>query len=975
MNLKKITSALVCLALMIGLVPAGTAFAEADSFTNAWGDVIRKEDCLYYEDFENYTGSDFNISSDITDKGYWHNEVTGDGKGNRYMRYYATPKSAAFDADDAKNLIANKEILPATEEINNKGWYEIGYTYYVGDMRAYMTNIFGVYMDKSIVSRLASHNWSYPQWLRHWTGANYPDGFFERNGWSIKDPIAIKVILDASTGDIVQYYKYGSTAGDVKSYGNNTSNPGYNTKIKIGSKANINLRISCDEDPVKTSERIGYAAAEEPSFMIDNLYVKKLPTYELSFDKNDGTGIIKTQVVSPVSEPQLPAPERDGWQFAGWYLEPECENVFDKDRVSGDKVTIYAKWLKIHTISFVTDCDTQIAPIQTVESKITMPEAPKKIGYEFSGWYSDSTFETPFDGSGISGDMTIHVKWILAHKITFETNGGEPVEPIYTVKGVESVPDAVRVGYRFDGWFTDEDLTQPFDCTDVSEDITVYAKWTRKHVITFETNGGEPIEPYYTLEDIEELPKAVKPGFGFEGWYTDRELTKVFDAESISEDITLYAKYSNIIFHEDFENDTENAWLKTACPNGWESLAAQGYGVVKDRKGNYEYHCAEEPGNYIDINFPNGGPGLYEIEFNARSDGKSWYLANLFSPLNGNTIVAPSHYGNGSEWIVMGQNGYMFLYKLTGTSDVDGYINIKFRVDTENKVTYAAGEYTNIIKKVFKAETSRLPFTAKGDVNGLTGIRLRMNHMSKELYKTTFYMDDIYVRKIDRPVLTASTPSEDKKDTELRPTIRLEFNQRIDSAYITTDNFNIKDENGTAIAADEYTIAEEEENGKSVIYLNLKKDLEYMTTYYINISDKVRDKSGYYLDKNYSIPFTTKPLKYEVAPKLTDRDGAIVSDISVMKGKALHASVHVRNFAGEANEKIFAAAALVDASNGRQLGYAFEEFTLGKGEEKDAVDARFEVPESAGNDLKVYYYVWNSRTERKALTDKYILPQ
>ena len=148
MNLKKITSALVCLALMIGLVPAGTAFAEADSFTNAWGDVIRKEDCLYYEDFENYTGSDFNISSDITDKGYWHNEVTGDGKGNRYMRYYATPKNAAFDADDAKNLIANKEIRPATEEINNKGWYEIGYTYYVGDMRAYMTNIFGVYMDK-----------------------------------------------------------------------------------------------------------------------------------------------------------------------------------------------------------------------------------------------------------------------------------------------------------------------------------------------------------------------------------------------------------------------------------------------------------------------------------------------------------------------------------------------------------------------------------------------------------------------------------------------------------------------------------------------------------------------------------------------------------------------------------------------------------------------------------------------------------
>ena len=970
MKLKRMMSGLLSLVLAAGMIPGTIAFAAADEFTNAWGDVIRREDCLYYEDFENYTGTDFDISSDITDKGYWHSEVTSDGKGGRYMKYYATPKEAAFDATDSLNLINNKEILPDTAEINKNGWYEIGYTYYPGDMRLYSKDIFAIQMNKSIVSRLCSHNISYPMWLRHQTGYQYPDGFFERYGWNIKGGVDIKVVLDASTGTIVQYYDYIDRTG--KKISDKVKSVGGNTKIKIGNSSNINIKVACGEDPAVTAGKHNNGVmSEKPEHGVDNVYVRKLPSYKVKFNMNDGSGkIIAEQTVSPISEFEMPNPTRSGYQFDGWYTEPECLTEFNKDEHTED-LTVYAKWLKIHTITFETDDGTKIDPIQTVSDTIEMPKDPTKFRHEFGGWFSDEDCSIPFDGTGITGDMTVYAKWTYAHEISFETNGGEAIDPIYTVNGVESVPDAVRVGYRFDGWFTDEELTNKFDCTNVTEDIKVYAAWTRKHVVSFETFGGEPIDVVYTLEDldVDKLPKAVKPGFGFEGWYLDKSLTMKFDGKNITEDITLYAKYSNVIYHEDFENNYDNEWLKLLAPNKWEQWAAEGVGVVEDKKGNHEFRVAAEANKVMQVTFPNGGDGLYEIEFKIRSETAGNFLMQpLMGPVYNGRVFGNAA-KNGSWTNLNGD--HMHLQLLMDGSNLQGYVTYKWRIDTVNKTTQMLGEYTNLVNRVIKDVGARRPFT--NDVKGLTGIALGIGVNSDA--KLPVYIDDVYVRKIEQPKMVSSTPSSGAIDTELRPEIKLLFDRKLDSATVITKNITISDEKGNELSADDYTMAESLVDGNTEISINLKKDLEYATTYTVNVASDLKDTDGYFLANSYKVEFTTKPIRYEVTPTLVDRNGDEVKDITVFKEKPVTAKLYVRNFAGGENDNLFVSAALVDEATGRQLAYSFEEVTLAKGEGKEVLNAEFQIPESVTENYKVHYYVWNSRGERKAVTDSCVLPQ
>lgn len=65
--------------------------------------------------------------------------------------------------------------------------------------------------------------------------------------------------------------------------------------------------------------------------------------------------------------------------------------------------------------------------------------------------------------------------------------------------------------------------------------------------VTFETNGGEKY-PVLEVEKDGKMSYVADPerqGYIFEGWFTDKELTKAFDInEPITNNITLYAKWS-----------------------------------------------------------------------------------------------------------------------------------------------------------------------------------------------------------------------------------------------------------------------------------------------------------------------------------------------------------------------------------------------------------------------------------------------
>lgn len=138
--------------------------------------------------------------------------------------------------------------------------------------------------------------------------------------------------------------------------------------------------------------------------------------------------------------------------------------------------------------------------------------------------------------------------------VTFNTQGGSAVSA-QTVKDGDKVtePEApTKAGVIFGGWYTSADYAKAWDFSKdvVTEDVTLYAKWASESVIvSFETNGGNEIAEQKVAKGglLANVPVPVKTGSAFDGWYTNKELTTEFNANTpIENDIKLYAKWTTI---------------------------------------------------------------------------------------------------------------------------------------------------------------------------------------------------------------------------------------------------------------------------------------------------------------------------------------------------------------------------------------------------------------------------------------------
>ncbi|RAW15973.1 hypothetical protein DC345_10770 [Paenibacillus taichungensis] len=151
-----------------------------------------------------------------------------------------------------------------------------------------------------------------------------------------------------------------------------------------------------------------------------------------------------------------------------------------------------------------------------------------------------------------SNTTSIHFSFYAPRTINFNSNGGSEVtEQTVSYGNKVIVPsDPTKAGYTFAGWYIDSALSQVFNFnnTTVTNDLTLYAKWTvNAYTINFESNGGTAV-PDQSV-DYGELVTAptdpTKVGHSFAGWYAEPELDKAFDFNtSIVQDTALYAKWT-----------------------------------------------------------------------------------------------------------------------------------------------------------------------------------------------------------------------------------------------------------------------------------------------------------------------------------------------------------------------------------------------------------------------------------------------
>lgn len=174
-------------------------------------------------------------------------------------------------------------------------------------------------------------------------------------------------------------------------------------------------------------------------------------------------------------------------------------------------------------------------------------------GSTFSGLIINNDAQTQFSGAhsplGIVGEEPVGANGYSYHKVAFDTAGGNMSHTTrYFLQGKdisnEIKPDP-RTGYTFGGWNKADGTAWDHASDTVTDNITLYAKWTANtYTVTFDSTGGSEVDaqPVAYGEKAKKPAAPQKTGYAFGGWYLGD--TKYDFAAVVTEDMTLTAKWT-----------------------------------------------------------------------------------------------------------------------------------------------------------------------------------------------------------------------------------------------------------------------------------------------------------------------------------------------------------------------------------------------------------------------------------------------
>lgn len=230
-------------------------------------------------------------------------------------------------------------------------------------------------------------------------------------------------------------------------------------------------------------------------------------------------------------------------------------------------VSVFAEDLQqdnsISVLSITPDEGTYYTYVFTVDGKeinrqivkngdtLLEPKVPAQDGKVFTGWDKTVPFGVIAGLTGENKTIGVEAQFEDGYHVYFKDDNGRIIATKTVKNGTkvtfEDVNFPVGSDEAITGWYTDKNYTNKVESVTINgADITLYAKVEKGYWLTFESNGGSYVAPaFYAKDTAATAPTALtKPGYTFDGWYTDKDLKTPADFSSITVTTTLYAKWT-----------------------------------------------------------------------------------------------------------------------------------------------------------------------------------------------------------------------------------------------------------------------------------------------------------------------------------------------------------------------------------------------------------------------------------------------
>lgn len=310
----------------------------------------------------------------------------------------------------------------------------------------------------------------------------------------------ITEITKGTTGNLTLYAKWENLVSYKITY---ELNGGINSKDAVTTYTN-DQKIVLSEPTRSGYKFLGWytestfenrvTSIEKGSNEDKTFYAKwELAIYNITYNLNGGENpndIVTSYTIN--DNIVLPTPTRKGYEFIGWYTESSFKNkVTSIEEGSTEDKTFYAKWTAIK-YTIIYNLNEGINPENaalgfTVEDEVTL-SIPTKSGYEFVGWYTESTFENKIEKieKGTTKDITLYAKWetITNYTIEYNLDGGvNPSNAVTSYTAYEEVllPTPTKSGYTFKGWYTESTFVNKIEKIEkgTTGNKILYAKWQK----------------------------------------------------------------------------------------------------------------------------------------------------------------------------------------------------------------------------------------------------------------------------------------------------------------------------------------------------------------------------------------------------------------------------------------------------------------------------------------------------------------